>query len=41
MGITCKPMGKFKGVLKKLDNQMEKEKAERTKATKKETGKDK
>ena len=41
MGITCKPMGKFKGVLKKIDNQMEKEKAERTKTMKKETRKDK
>ena len=41
MGVTCKPIGKFKGVLKKLDNQLEKEKAERTKVTKKETRKDK
>ena len=41
MGVTCKPMGKFKGILKKLDNQLEKEKSERTKTMKKEIGKDK
>lgn len=31
MGITCKPTGKYKGILKRIDNQAEKEKAARVK----------
>lgn len=27
MGITCKATGKMKGILKRVDNQIEKEKA--------------
>lgn len=27
MGIYCKPVGKFKGTLKKVQNQIDKEKA--------------
>lgn len=26
MGISCKPVGKFKGIMKKVDNQLEAEK---------------
>lgn len=29
MGLTCKPIGQFAGVMKKLNNQFEKEKADR------------
>lgn len=28
MGITCKPIGKFRGTMRKLQNQLDKEKAE-------------
>ena len=41
MGITCKQTGKFRGVIKKLDNQFEKEKNERIKAKSKEKNKKK
>ena len=36
MGITCKDTGKFKGIMKKLDNQLATAKAERVKKTDKE-----
>lgn len=29
MGITCKPMGKMKSIMRKLDNELAKEKAEK------------
>jgi Sec-independent protein translocase protein TatA len=37
MGITCKPIGKFKSEMKKLDNRMKKEQeANKNKSQKKE-----
>lgn len=36
MGITCKDTGKFKGIMKKLDNQLAATKAEKVKKTGKE-----
>lgn len=30
MGITCKPMGKMKSIMRKLDNELAREKAEKT-----------
>lgn len=36
MGLTCKPHGSFKGVMKALQNQFEKEKAAATSKKKKE-----
>ena len=36
MGITCKDTGKFKGIMKKLDNQLETAKAEKIKKSDKE-----
>lgn len=28
MGLGCKPIGKFRGIMKKVENQLQKEKAE-------------
>lgn len=41
MGITCKDTGKFKGIMKKLDNQLEMAKAEKIKKSGKEKKGDK
>lgn len=34
MGLTCKQFGKFRGVMKKLDNRFIKQKAEKVKKEK-------
>lgn len=39
MGLTCKPIGQFAGVMKKLNNQLEKEKAVRQRKSERKSSK--